>query len=435
MRRALRSPSTAVPPPALVPVLRAALLVPLLLAPAACTEDPITDVEPGNAPGAATATREVVAEIAELPSFRDTSYSGFAIPGNAGFAMVAATEELRARALGRFSGVGDSIEVPFDTLAVETFLEASVLIRLDTLRSEFPPFPFTLEMRSVEREWDPFQVEWERAADGVPWEAPGGDLGALMGEGVMEEATDSMVVEIDGVSVDSLLRRWAETGGEPGFALLMDAPGRLRIQQAQLRFSADVEERDEPVDDNNFVGPVAFIYDPEPPPPAGTLRVAGLPAWRFYVTFRLPGTVDDVPLREATVNHAQLVFRSLEAPADPFRPERAITLLPLELVADPFVLGPKTPIGSSTTTAIDLDPEILSLGDALEIDVTALVLQAISDAEESEGPLPEIRFGVRAQPDAQTLGFWEFGSAENPSPELRPELRLVLTPPADFEVP
>lgn len=415
--------------------MRAAALVPSLVLLTGCTEDPITDVEPGDAPGATAPTREVVAEVATLPSFRDTSYSGFALPGNSGFAVVAETEDLRSRMLGRFSGVGDSIEVPFDTLAVERYLEASVLIRLDTLRSDFPPFPFDVEMRSVEREWEPFQVTWLRAADGMPWAAPGGDLGPRLGTGAMEEVTDSLVVEIDGVPVDSLLRRWAETEGAPGFAFLTDAPGRLRVQQAQLRFSAEVEERDEPVDDNNFIGPAAFIYDPPAPPVERALRVAGLPAWRFYVTFRLPAEVDGIPLREATLNHAQLVFHSLEPPAAPFRPGRAIRLLPLELVADPFVEGPKTPIGSSTTTAIDLDPEVLDRSDPLEIDLTNLVLEAISNAGEDGGPLPEVRFGLRAQPDAQSLGFWDFGSAENPDPALRPELRLVLTPPADFEGP
>jgi len=42
--------------------------------------------------------------------------------------------------------------------------------------------------------------------------------------------------------------------------------------------------------------------------------------------------------------------------------------------------------------------------------------------------------GVRFQPDVQSLGFWDFGSVES-DPALRPFVRIVLTPPSDFDIP
>ncbi|MCG8467936.1 MAG: hypothetical protein MJB57_06940, partial [Gemmatimonadetes bacterium] len=76
-----------------------------------------------------------------------------------------------------------------------------------------------------------------------------------------------------------------------------------------------------------------------------------------------------------------------------------------------------------------LAADSLATGRPLTFDITVLMQRAsLSDTRDP------IRIGLRADPDAQTFGFWEFGSAESPV-ALRPRFRVILSPPPTFGVP
>ncbi|MFQ5678810.1 MAG: hypothetical protein ACE5HP_05060 [Gemmatimonadota bacterium] len=397
----------------------------------ACTESPLTEVDPEKAPGATSPTREVLLSTFQLPEWRDTSFVGFALPGEGGTVVVSGSGELQSRLLGRFSTIPDSVFIFADTMnvAVDSFLNASVQVRMDTTAATFPEPPFTLRLFTLSRSFDELSVTWTEAAAGVPWTTPGGDLDVELGSAVVEERTDTVTLALQ-VAGDSLLDAWRETDGEPGVALLAEGTSvPLRVRQMTVRFDVQPEGDRNTVLRNLAPVPSPFIYDPAQPEVGSSLRTLGLPAWRFYVVFRLPETLGGIPLRDATINHARLVFRPLGAPPASFVPSQALVARGVQLLGDPFQQGPKTPIGPVLPGFIVLDPDSLAVGRPLEVDVTTLVSeQALSD-----DPPSSIRIAIRGQPDAQDFGFWDFGSAEHPNPLARPQLLVILTPPPSFE--
>lgn len=392
----------------------------------ACTEDPLA-LDSDSAPGATSETLDFTLTVTDLPSWRDTTYIGFALPTEAVFQLVSNSSRLTARALGRVN-VPDTITTFADTLPVDTFDSLSVRIQIDTLRSEFSALPVTLKMIELTRSFDSDVVTWTQAGPGTSWTTPGGDLGVELGSVEIVAITDSLVMTPD-VSADSLLKAWQDSDGEHGFVLVVEGPETtIHIQQVLFRYRALLEGRTQPVTQEQVWRPRTFITDPVQPPPGIALRIGGLPASRFYLDFDVPAEIDGVPLAGATINHAELVFEPLPPPADPFALERSLATRPMTLLADPFVFGEKTPVGSAPLSFTTLDPDSLAAGRAVRLDVTLLVLDAVRDGD------PRIRLGFRGEPDAQALGYWEFGSIEAPF-ALRPRLRIVLTRPAIFEIP
>jgi len=113
------------------------LLVPLVCATAACTEDPIAAVDSDAAPGFSTPTIEIYLESGEL-EWRDTTYWGFALPSTAGFTLIASEPDLRSRPLGRVSTIPDSLFVDSARVAIDSFTTAAFRISMDTARSSLP---------------------------------------------------------------------------------------------------------------------------------------------------------------------------------------------------------------------------------------------------------------------------------------------------------
>lgn len=394
----------------------------------ACTEHPLSNVDRQTAPGTTTETLEFLIPVTDLPLWRDTTYTGFALPSSAPFFVVSNDPELRARALLRYE-VPDTIRTFADTLPPDRFEAADFRLQLDTLRSELGGFPVTLRLVSLERGFDVDSATWERAAAGVPWSAPGGDLGVTVASAEIAATVDSVILET-ALPVDSLLKAWQDSDGEPGLALVVDGPdARLHVRQLLLRFDVVLEGREEAVSQSLVPDPRTFITDPGIPATGTALRIGGLPAARIYVAFVPPASVDGISLDGATINHAELVFHPLPSPMGAFPLERAISARPVTLLADPFDLGPKTPIGGSSLGARTLDPDSLALGRSVTLDVTSLVAVAARSVQGTE-----VRLGLRADPDAQTLGFWEFGSVES-AVGARPQLLLILSPAPEFDVP
>lgn len=398
----------------------------LAMAPLACTEDPLA-LGPGSAPGASTETRDVTLLVSDLATWRDTSLTGFALPNNANFSIVANRPDLSARTLGRFN-VPDTIRTFADTLPVERFDSVTFRVQIDTIRSAIGGFPLSLRLFALNVPFEPDSVNWQQAGPGRPWAMPGGDLGVEVAAARMTGPADTVRLDLL-VSGDSLLKAWQATDGENGLALVVEGPAsRLRLQQLLLRYEALLVGRTVPVSQSQTAAPRTFISDPGGPPAGLPLRVGGLPASRFYVDFLVPSSVGGISVEGATINHAELIFRPLAAPAAPFALGEVLTGRQITLLGDPFTLGVKTPIGTSPLAPTALVPDSLAAGVPLRIDITLLVARAAAD------PARRIRIGLRGDPDAQSLGFWEFGSAEGPA-ATRPQLRIIFSPPPEFRVP
>lgn len=408
-----------------------------------CTEDALTGPGPAGDEGAETV--EVTIPADRFARWRDTTYAGFALPLDAGFLVAADPQDstdLHARTLLKYRTLPDSVEIDSVNVAIDSFTSAEVRLVLDTARSRIPEPGVRLRLVGLARPYTATEVTWEQAAEGEPWSSPGGDLTSELATLDLQGAPDSvladtLVLPVQQAVVDSLLSDWKDADGGAGAALLVEGPGaRLRFTRADLRFDVRPAGRDTTVELTlaAFLGndPSTFIHDPPLPSPGTALRLGGLPAARTYLTFVPPDSVQGLRLRDATINRAELVFVPLPPPAEPFRLGQQVSSDAMVLIADPFELGAKTPIGPSlrTRTGTSLQPDSLAAGRPLRIAFDSLMTRWAA-APDSFGVF---RLGVRLRPDDQTLDFWEFGSAESP-PALRPFVRLVVTPPSSFDLP
>ena len=391
----------------------------------ACTEDPLS-LDGGDVPGASTQTRDVTVSVVELERWRDTTLTGFALPSNAPFVAVSNDTTVRSRAFLRFN-VPDTIRTLADTLPVALFEEVEMLVRIDTTRSEFGEFPLTVRLVALERPFDANSASWLEAEAGVPWTTPGGDLGVEIASSVLEAVSDTLLMPVT-VAQDSLMKAWQDEDGGNGFAVVVEgAPTSLRVTRVVLRYDPTLVGRTIPVPQVQQSSERTFILDPPLPPTGTALRIGGLPASRVYLEFAPPDRLQGVSLVGATVSRAEIILHPLAAP-EPYAAERAINARRVSLLADPFERGVKTPIGGGDAQGTTLEPELLSGGTPVRMDITYLVARAVRDS------VNRIRFGFRGDPDAQDVGYWEFGSAESP-PEFQPQLRIVFSAPPKFSVP
>ena len=391
----------------------------------ACTEEPLS-LDSGEVPGASTQTRDVTVSVVDLERWRDTTLTGFALPSNAPFLAVSNDTTVRSRGFVRFN-VPDTIRTLADTLPVALFEEVEMLLRLDTVRSRFAEFPLTVRLVALERAFDANSASWLDAAVGVPWTEPGGDLGVEIASGVLEAVSDTLLMPVS-VAQDSLMKAWQDEDGANGFAIVVDgAATNLRVTRVVLRYDPTLVGRTIPVPQVQQWSERTFVLDPPLPPTGTALRIGGLPASRAYLEFEPPRRLDGVSLVGATINQAEIILYPLAAP-EPHAAEEEINARRVSLLADPFERGAKTPIGAGDAQGTTLDPGMLSTGTPVRMDVTFLVARAVRDS------VSRIRFAFRGDPDAQTLGYWEFGSAESP-PEFQPRLRLVFSAPPTFTVP
>lgn len=414
---------------------------------AGCTEESLTGTDPGDAPGPSPETVEVTLDPSQM-SWRDTTFTGYAVPSDGQFMVVAGggagAGGLQARSLVRFIGLPDSVAVNDSvTAAIDSFSNASVRLVVDTLESSVPASGITLRAFPLTRSYLVDEATWDRAKVGEPWTTPGGDFGPEIGSLTLADPADSVLADTVaiplGASTDSIVTAWRDQDGEAGAAVLVDeADARLTLTRMILRFDVHPAGHD-----TTFTGSVGgltslvtstFIYQPDQPSAGTDLRLGGLPASRFYFTFEPPDTAGGVPLKGSTINRAELVFRPLPPPASPFRlGEGVVTSLRL-LEQDPFQVGPKTPIGRSLALrdTVRIRPDSLAAGRPFRLALDTALMRRWSTAPADSFDV--FRLTARLQPDPQAFGFWEFGSAESPAAQ-RPSLRMLVTPPADFEAP
>lgn len=402
-----------------------------------CTEEALVGPPPEGSEGAETV--ELLLDPADMVSWTDTTFVGYAAAADAGFLLLSADSVLDARTLLKFEGVPDSVTIDSVRHAVEAYEDVRIRFLTDTTRSAIPDDSLQLRLFGLEQDWEPGEVTWSLAAEGRPWAREGGDLTRELGQLTLTQNPDSALAASAAVPVpdgvgDSLLDAWSRDRGGRGAALLAEGENpRIRVTGAglealirpsgvdtviPLRLSRDLRTE-----------PSTFIHDPPAPDSVEGLRLGGLPAHRFYFTFRPPDTIEGVPLREASVNQAELVFRPMAAPAPPFALEEGASAGLLQLASDPFESGPETPM-IRDLGGRSVNGDSLASGKPLRFGFTGLMRQWAS----SPDTVDDFHLGVRMTPDAQSLGFWSFGSAED-SAAVRPFLRLLVTPPAPFGLP
>lgn len=407
---------------------------------AGCTEEGLTGVEGREPPGQAADAVSATLPVDRLPLWQDTTYSGFASIQDLPFLLAADQPPLQSRPLFTFADVPDSTGGG----AVDSTGNMYLRVVADTARSVLTGDSATLQAFSLSRDFRADQATWEQASDGTPWDSAGGDLDRELANlrfqaGVTPDTVPSDTLRMPFLGdPDSLIAAWRDAGGVPPMALRLRGEGnRMVIRQVAIELEAKNADMDSLQREVRGTATSIFIHDPDLPPTGPELRAGGLPSSRFYFVFRPPDSIQGVPIRGAQVNRAELVFHPVSDPDSPFRPPVVLTAVPTELLADPFLYGARTPIGNPvgdsrpSVAAVALDPDSLGAGRPLTMEVTGLVQSWASAPPDS---IDEFRVGVRPFPDGQDLGFWEFGSAEA-AEGMKPELRILITPPTDFTLP
>jgi hypothetical protein len=402
-----------------------------VIAISACTEDTLTGVDPDAAPGEARETIEIELSSSDVPVWRDTTFTDYALPSTSSSRLVAQSTDLRARVLARFATLPDSVLVGEDRLAVESFSAGRIRLVLDTVASMVPEAGGSVEAYSLARGFVTREATWSEAAAGEPWTTPGGDLGELLGTLQIDSlAADTVFLPLT-ADTDSLLQAWLADDGEPGLALVSATDETsLTIRQAVLAFDVKPVGRDTLVETLRAATATTFLFDPPAPSPGLGLRLGGLPAARAYVSFELPESVGGVELRGALINRATLLLTSTGTPAAPFATADTLLASTFSLLANPFEFGPKSPVGLNTANAVEILPEAMEGGGELELPITSLVREW---AAADPGSMPELNLGVRLLPEGGTIAYWEFGHAGDPA--RAPRVRIVLTPSTAFDLP
>jgi hypothetical protein len=409
----------------------------LALFSASCTERELLEVDSETAPGQATPTLEIEIPLEGMISWQDTSYSGYVVPSTSSYRVLTDSADLQSRLLARFETIPDSLDIGTVPQPIESYQNGRFRLIVDTVNSVIPEDGLELEFYALTRGYLERQATWTLAAEGMPWSEPGGDLGIRLASLRIDAPFDStrsdtVFVPFE-VSTDSVLSEWAANDGEPGLAIrTLGSAASVVVRSLAISFEVKPAAQELPVAAARSPAGYTVIFDPETPPPGGESRIGGLPASRIYLQFELPEMWEGIQLKGSTINAASLVFRPEPAPPVPFRLEAPVEVVNYQLLADPFELGPKTPIGGVLGPPEILDPDAMAeQGAEFALSITPLVLVWSFAPPDS---LDVLRIGVQAAPEGRNLGFWRFGSAEDVE-SLRPSLRMLVTPRVPFRLP
>ncbi|MBK5098354.1 MAG: hypothetical protein JJE01_11265 [Gemmatimonadetes bacterium] len=409
----------------------------LVVAIAGCTERALLEVDPETAPGQKTLTEEIEIPVQGLLSWRDTTYSGYVLPSSSSYRVVVDSVDQQSRLLARFETIPDSIETPTGREAIEAFANGRIRVIIDTTISHVPSAGLDLEVYTLTRGYDRELTTWTLAEKDVPWTTPGADLGRRIASLTIDAPFDSTVSDTVFVpfvaSTDSVLSAWRATDGQPGLAVVASgATSFLQVRSIALLFDAKPEQQDTLIAGVRGAAGFTVIFSPETPDPGQTSRLAGLPSSRIYLDFELPDSWQELQLKGSMINTASLVFRPGPPAPIPFLLEYPLEITAFRLLADPFVVGPKTPIGATLGPNVLLDPATMTEdGAELVLSITPLV-RAWSFAPADS--ITVLRVGVQALPEGRDPGFWRFGSAEDIQ-ALRPSVRMLVTPTVPFRLP
>ncbi len=422
----------------------------------ACERDELLDVDPEEAPGFAVPTFETLLSPEDVDQWIDSVFGGFSSAWTSTFMLAEdGSPDLTSRALLLFNApIQDSVFFIDTVSAALSFDSLRLIVGLDTARSRLSSAGTTLQLRSLDQEWDPPSADWDFAIDSpgvaVPWTSgPGGSLGEVLSEVVLTEEPDSIVFDLTAYS-DSLLLSWNDTTQvNTGLAMVVADSGRLVLGLPRLQYNVIPEVNPDTAVQVQCpsltsvvrcIPAATYIFDSSgQPPPAGVLRIGGVSGWRSFTRLFLPdsvlveGSTQEFLLRGATINKAEFIITSLAAPAQSFGAEAGYDASAFELADDYTVLGAKTPVGGLIVGSLfNIQPDSLEAGSSSSIDLTAQI-QRWADIP-FDSIVPPITFVIRPFPEGTTFGFWDFG-AEDGDPAFVPVLRIIFTPKLELPFP
>lgn len=378
---------------------------------------------------------------------REEVYAGFGDPRFAPFMLVANDFDgiLDAHPIFRVP-VPDSVSYSVSGAArreeIQTYRGARFVLEVDSLASA-PAQTSRILLWELAQPWDSATVTWENASEGdegvVPWTTPGGTLGTLISDDfwIPESPTqgDTLRLALDSATVARM-----REPGHPGFALTTERVGS-RLKISSLSFVANAVPAGMPdttVEVTAEDGPRQFLFTPQQEEVPNVLESGGFRGDRSILTIDLDQEVEAcpeaggpctiLPLRNVTVNRAQIVLEPLHVPG--FRPLVDPTVQ-LRRVAEPE-LGRYAPLGSviatdtirATAFAPGTDREFM-------LDVTGTLLQrlalqraAIADNEPYD---PELHFAILTTHAVPDLGLLRF--------QRSPRLRVLYTLPLNPALP
>lgn len=375
---------------------------------------------------------------------RQEVYAGFGDPRFAPFMIVANAFDgiLDSHPIFRLT-VPDSVTYSVAGAArrdeIAAFRDARVVFVVDSLAA-VPVATTRLLLWELAQPWDSASVTWDLASDAegaaVPWTTPGGTRGTLISDDfwIPESTTESDTLSM---ALDSATVARVREPGHPGFMVTSDRTGS-RLKISSLSFVAEAVPagaQDTTVEVSSSEGPRQFLFNPAQDDAPDALETGGFRGDRSILVVDLDQDVEAcpesggactvLPLRNVTLNRAQLVLEPLYVPGH--RP-LADPTLQLRRVAEPD-LGRFAPLGSLIATdtinasafAPDTDREYT-------IDVTATLLQRLGeqrrDVAEDRPVVSELSFAILTSHAVPDLGLLRFQR----SPRLRVLYTLPLNP-------
>ncbi|HEX6927471.1 MAG TPA: hypothetical protein VF167_18755 [Longimicrobiaceae bacterium] len=354
--------------------------------------------------------------------------------------------EFDAHTLVRFTAIPDTVSYTDDgapqRAEIENYAGGRVLVHVDSLATT-PRGTIRLLLWELDQAWDSSSVSWERAVDNeeqqVPWTTPGGTTARLIGSEFWIPG-DTAQADTVALPLDSLAVARMRTEGHPGLMITSDQPG-VRVKVTGLVFAGDARPAGNPdtlVEVRSEERVDAFIFTPETPENPDVLASGGLRGDRSLVTIRLDQEVEAcpedggectvMPLRDITLNRAQLVLQPVPVPGG-HRPVATPTVQ-LRRVAEPHLgrLAPLGPLVASDT----ISPAALEEGgEEFTLDLTTALLQflalqrsAIANGEEPETQMSLALLTSFQVPDLGLLWF-----------ERSPRLRVIYTLPLNPALP
>jgi hypothetical protein len=408
-----------------------------------CQEDITTSVAGDLVPVNAV-TVELTLEFHEFAENLE-AWGGYGQPYELARDLVATAFEgsLDARVLNSWNSypvaatVRDSTGV-FNPDSTLTFVGGKVVARFDTLTSLFAG-PVTLAVSALPEEWDVRTVRWDAAVDSLgdlrPWEEPGAGPATLLSTATWDpEAGDSVTLELDSAGVAV----WADTAGALKGARLDAVTEGTRLDLTGLSLTLATRPSSNPdtlVDLQVATRSRTFIFQPEPEPPQGEIRVGGVPAWRSVFEMDMPFTLDGPPelcqkvqcpftLKPEGVISASLVLTT-KAPPPAFQPRDTLRL-DVRPVLEPSRL-PKSPLGNSLVgiAGVTVAPEGFGEDAGLEVEVPVgpYIQVLLSESTKPELDVPKT---LALLSSFEPLSLY-FASFEGPDSPDGPKLRLILT--------
>lgn len=416
----------------------------------ACAERTPTSVDPDLLPGKPTSV-EVSLSWEEFGSNLEV-FGGFGDVHELGTGMVARSFAgvLDARTVVRFTTLATSANVADSTgtSRSDTLLalrSGRVVVFLDSAAS-VTSGPVTLELGTLRQRWHPGSASWamavDSAGDHVPWTEPGAGPMVRVTTAVWDPSKgDSVVFTLDTMAV----KLFVDTSEVAQGALLglLTAGARIEVTDVVLRATVRPSLRDTLLELSAPREAMTFLYTPEPGPPAGALRVGGVPAWRTSLDIAVPTRLTGPPslcavagcpveLTAARVNYAALVLSTRRTDAG-FEPADSLGL-DVRAVYDPSVL-PKSPLGSALIGGYGklMGPELFGAGERTEVEIPITnFVRAILQGDTVAGFPPPRSLAILSAVEPSSLAFASFWGAGTPR---APRLKLIVTTSHSVELP